>query len=1045
MSTTPGQGAAYAPVWTLPPAQKCRPCNQVFRWCVRARTAWTTGSDGGAGLNGGVDRRALIAGCTLVGLAVGVLLWWLLSDGEGVLPPAGELSALPGAAAAASPGGPLVVDGDGRDADVATGRTAERSFADPLDPYADVRTGYRGRVVAPSGAPVGGIDVRLVRGALELALAEGLDVFARVPAAPALVAATARTAQDGRFELLDVLPDGLCFLRCDFPDLQAAPVALRSGQGTIVPVQRTPAPGEIVDLGDVRLKAGAVLTGRVLGDDDRPVAGALVRAAILPPLPFAAVPIERLRPDGAIVVTAGGRSGVLELPEWVGAALPLLPIAATTSGADGAFTLHGVDPGSAVVAVTAAGRASLLRQGVEVPAGVTTQLGDLRLPEGATAEVVVRTATGEPVAGAEVVVAPLSTGIPAHIGERAGRTDADGRVVVPGLPRGRALAAARRSPKAPWAVGEPANADGELVVVLPGTGELLLTVLDPTAQVLRDVRLQLLDGAGNTGVVEFAMFGFRRGLDLGERLQRLDDGRLRVRDLPAGPLCVVVGAPGHNTAQLDVEIAGQVERTVTLRPARTLRVRALDAAGEPVRDARIYSQPRGGARPERIVDLPLPAGRTDDAGWCVVRDLPTEETRITAQHPRHGQVHAMVSGTPRELVLQFAAAGSIAGRLTDGGRPPAPGRWLLVLERRYDKQPRGAMPDLPQLQLPDLDGNFTFAALQPGLYRITAQDAVADVSTVGGMVQYMARRKQIYPWNKADVELLGGERLEVRLDAMVDTPAWVGPGAPVRGTVDIDGVPGEGALVVGTSTTPDRRVTSRVDRGGVFDLGHCPAGKLRVVVVPRDVAESRLLEHLFSHHFARDLVIVDGVPQQLAIAIATGSVAGEVRDWNGAPVDGCRVVLFDRGGEQRSSALRVERTDGRGRFRFAQLPAGSYELRAQRDGFGMVVVPAVDVVAGAEAGPVQVQLRATARVAGRVDVKALPRQGPIGLQLHPVGGGDVVRGGGRADGAFELKDVPVGRYRVELGVWGEPRRFRAGELEVVAPATVDVVLVPQPQ
>src|SRR5262249_36314667 len=150
----------------------------------------------------------------------------------------------------------------------------------------------------------------------------------------------------------------------------------------------------------------------------------------------------------------------------------------------------------------------------------------------------------------------------------------------------------------------------------------------------------------------------------------------------------------------------------------------------------------------------------------------------------------------------------------------------------------------------------------------------------------------------------------------------------------IDGAPGEGALVVGHSAVPDRNVTSRVDRAGAFDLGHVPAGVVRVTVVPREVAESRLLEHLFSHHFARDITVQDGVAQQLQIDIPTGAVAGLVRDWNGAPVDGCRVVLFDRGGDGRSSALRVERSDDHGAFRFPQLPAGTFEVRAHKEGFG---------------------------------------------------------------------------------------------------------------
>jgi hypothetical protein len=80
-----------------------------------------------------------------------------------------------------------------------------------------------------------------------------------------------------------------------------------------------------------------------------------------------------------------------------------------------------------------------------------------------------------------------------------------------------------------------------------------------------------------------------------------------------------------------------------------------------------------------------------------------------------------------------------------------------------------------------------------------------------------------------------------------------------------------------------------------------------------------------------------------------------------------------------------------------------------------------------------------------VQVQGLPRQAPLGLVLHPLAGGEPVRGGAKADGTFALSDVPAGRYRVEIGQWGNPVRYSAGELDVAAPATTGVVLVPTPQ
>ncbi|HEX5053094.1 MAG TPA: carboxypeptidase-like regulatory domain-containing protein [Planctomycetota bacterium] len=974
-------------------------------------------------------------------LAAVALLWYGIVREDQAPPNADPTAPAPASASAAVDAAPAAGAGA---ASIAAGGT--EGLREHLDAafaleFAAARTGYRGRVLAPGGAIVPGIGVRLFRGSPDIGLPVGLDPFTVTPVAPQLEAARTVTDRDGRFALDGVLPRGLCFLRLDFPDLQRVPPAWRAGQGTITPVQRTPSPGEVVDLGDLYLKAGALLGGRVVGDDGRPVEGALVRAARLPPLPFALVPIERLQPDGVVIVTAAGRGGVLELPPWLADVLAVLPIASTSTAHDGTFTLCGVDAGELVLAVTARGRASLLRQGLHVEAGAVQSLGELVLPDGCLCEVTVRDADGEPVASAEVVIAPYGVGAPVLIGDRAGATDGEGRVEFAGLPRGGAVAAARRSAKDPWHIGPPGPADGELHVELPATYALTLAVLDAAGRPPRDLELKLVDGRGDAGAVEYTLFGLSKGIDLSRRMEHLDDGRVRIEDLAAGTWCVVAGAAGCATRSLDVEIVGDTDLSVQLRPARQLRVRTVDCTGAPVADATIHLRPRGGARGQRIVEVPLAAGRTDEHGWCTVRDLPTDETRLTATHPLHGQVHALVSGAPAELILQFAAAGTIRGRLTDGGRAPAPGRWLVVLEGR--DAPRGAMPDLPQLMLPDLEGHFTFAALQPGKYRLTAQDSVADVGTIGGLMQYQARRKQIYPWNKAEVELHGGEVLDVRLDAMLDAPAYSGPGAAVGGIVTIDGLPGTGALVVGTSTQPERRVTSRVDAGGGFDLGRCPTGKLRVVVVPREVAESRLLEHLFSHHFARDIEVADEEPQALRIDIQTGAVRGQVRDWNGAPVDGCRIVLFDRGGDGRSSALRVARSDAGGDFVFPQLPSGEFQVQAQKDGVGRAADVKVRVAAGGTVDSLTITLVATARVSGRVEVAALPRRGPLGLILHPLGGGSDVRGGGAADGAFELKDVPAGSYRVDIQVWGDAKTYAAGELAVLAPATADVVLTPE--
>jgi protocatechuate 3,4-dioxygenase beta subunit len=894
------------------------------------------------------------------------------------------------------------------DADAAT-----RSATAAIDPFAHSRTGYRGRIVTATGTPVPGMRVRLFRGAPDVLLLAGLDAFATAPPEPQLEAARATTAADGRFRLGGIAGRGICWLRLEWPVITSAPPHLRAGDGTVIAVQSAPQPGEEKDLGDLVLKQGAVLTGRVVDDRGDPIALATVRAMRLPNLPFSMFPIERLTADDALFVTANGVDAVVELPPWAARVEQALPLCRATTAADGSFTLYGVDPGQNVVALTHPGHLGVLKQGVQVVAATHQDLGETALQDGEETTVLVREPGGQPIADAEVLVAGESLGLPVHLGERMGSTNAQGTLAVTGLPRGRALAAARRSPKEPWILGKSAPSGAPLEVVLAAHHSLLLRVLLPDGKPCSAPKLQFARGNRDQMAVELQMLGMRSQLDLAARVQSLPDGRVRIADVPAGSWTVLVTARNCGIESLQVEVTGDADLSVQLRAARTAQVHVLDAAGEPVEGAALYVQPRGGARAQRILEVPTHAGTTDREGLCTLRDLPTDMTKVTAEHPQHGQVHQEVQGLPEHVHLQFQAAGSIHGILTDGGRPPMTGRWVAVLERRYSKeQPRGAMPDLPQLQLPALDGSFTFGAIQPGSWRVTVQDAMTDVGTIGGIYDYMARRKQILPWTKADVELHSGETLSVRIDAMLDTQPYSGSGADIRGVVTIDGRPGEGALVVGTSTPSNRRTTSRVDRAGTFDLGRCPEGALRVVVVPKDVAESRLLENLFSHQFARDLTVVNEQSQELQIDVVTASVRGEVRDRSGAPVADCRVWLHDRGGAGRSSALRSQRTDGRGAFLIAQLPLGAYELRAEKDSAGTATSQLV-VDRAAEFGPITIELVPLGRVRGQIDPKSLV-DGRGAILLLPDAAQNTVKGNVDRDGRYELRNVPLGQYRVVL-------------------------------
>ncbi len=141
-----------------------------------------------------------------------------------------------------------------------TGQSAELGLDLPeiesipeVDVHLEERPALEGRVLAPSGAPVEGASVRLVRLA-------PLELGAWSPDSPAGVATT---DADGRYRL---------------PDLTPGPARLV--------VQAEGFPARWIDLAieadrarmlDVDLAAGTSIAGTVTGPDGRPVAGAVVR------------------------------------------------------------------------------------------------------------------------------------------------------------------------------------------------------------------------------------------------------------------------------------------------------------------------------------------------------------------------------------------------------------------------------------------------------------------------------------------------------------------------------------------------------------------------------------------------------------------------------------------------------------------------------------------------------------------------------------------------------------------------------------------------
>lgn len=963
-----------------------------------------------------MQHRPLALGVFAVLLVAAIAAFFLLKGGEPdpvePMAPAGGVVKEPPQVAV----GP--VSGDAQDAAlrreaVSVGKAAE------LDPeILAALSGFRGRVVDHKTHPVAETGVRIYRFSLDKLLGPA-DLMEGVSVEPQWLAGETRTGADGTFQITGVWPRAI-FL-------------LLAGEGSDAPthriVQQVPAPGEIVDLGDVVLLETAIVTGIVVDEDGEGVGSALVRGADLPGQLAGLFPVERFDPEGALLSREPQTPfQVLLMPPWVKRVFEHLPIPSTRSDATGRFRLAGLVAGSNMIATTKEGMLSDVKASVMLKAGQTKDLGRIRLKRGEELVGRVLDSLGKPVPGAEFVAGSTLAVAPIDLASRIGVTDAEGRVRRNGFAEGRITAAARRGPGQPWVMAEPQPILKEVVVTLPAVFSVTVSVTRAEGALVTEPKLVVYGGPGRQGLLEMATFGFHQPLDVQKQTTKLEDGRTRIAGLEAGSYTILGTAAGFATAKVSVTLeASDQEVQLALPARRTFAVRVVDTAGKGIRSAEIFGKESGRGE---VVDMPVLCGRTDAEGRLSVDRFASESIRLSAVHPRYGSVQANAKDGQGEIVMTMLEPGSIEGIVTEAGKPPAPGRWTVVTMCRPAQ--RGAIEDTPQFSAPDREGVFRLRGLQPGKYRLELIKSLDALTSPGSVVMLMQEAWMGNESVRTEADVQSGQVARVTLDAAPKEPE--GPTGRITGSVTVDDRPAAGYSVTGWSHGDaegrrQRRLAAKVEPNGRFDLGLVPVGSVQLSVSRGDsMFGGRGGDQLFHDNYE----VAQGEVREVTIEVRTSSVEGIVVRADGSAATGCQVNLHgqvvDSSGKKGGNTWQTVQVDAEGRFRFERLPEGDYSVDAQPHSGGKYRARLEGVVlrAGQPVTDLRVQLVATQSIKGRIDLSVFGDKKPgwLWLQLVQVqaeaepgkrmvqsSGGGSVRGD---NGSFEIDGVKAGTWRLQL-------------------------------
>jgi protocatechuate 3,4-dioxygenase beta subunit len=544
------------------------------------------------------------------------------------------------------------------------------------------------------------------------------------------------------------------------------------------------------------------------------------------------------------------------------------------------------------------------------------------------------------------------------------------------------------------------------------------------------------------------------------------EGRFELIGLEPGRHGVGAEAPGFVPATATVELkSGEQVDGLVLRLARGASIAGtvLDDRGRPVAGARVAGFRDRELGPNvRVQGIDADAAvETDANGYFVLSGIEGEQVSLRAwAEGCASQTLAGVAVGTGNVTFRLDRLGRISGRLLDTeGRPLAGSQ---VSARVFNGAvrsggPSSRLPDLDRLgggdaAETDAEGRFELGGVRPGTVTLEARgpahlpiEGYTVVVVAGATVANVTLRAETGAVLVASVVDPLGKPVAGALVEVTEPPRPAVPGAPGGRQFAVRAGLGTGPDAVRISSDGDPRLLreARTGADGSVRIGGLPSGPVRIRARSEVHAPSRPVDLAVPRR---------GALEAMLSLRPAGRVELRTVDGAGAPAGELGFVLRGPQGADAADAVETRgRTDAAGVAVVEALLEGRYtavlELAPQPQviGSGMAFVMAGAggqelaataqelAVRGGETAEVVLTKPLLARVHGVVQAADGPAPGVEielrGAEAGPFGPGISAVSG--PDGAFELRDVPAGSYRIE---WGRPGQLVKDRAELEVPA-----------